>query len=115
MRELKRTADINVYTKSNDRYFAWTAYILFFLPVIFSKSALCTCHMRNAMKLHLMDLVGAGMLAIGILFRNTGSSILLIFIALALLGGVILIASLITKMYLIFYSIQGQSVSLPLR
>ena len=107
----------NICYRLKERYYTWTSYILFFLPLLFSPhSEFVRTHTKNAILLNAMDLFAVSFLLLGIYFGSKVSyNIMLLFIFITLIGITMLSVSMITKIYLMICSIRGEKITLPIR
>lgn len=114
---------INVYEEKNSkqslpqsRYYAWTAYIIFFLPFIINpKDEFVDYHTNNAIKLLMLDIISFIMIALGLAVKSITNLFLTMVSLTFIVGAIILLcATTITKIYMIYQSIKGQYTELPI-
>lgn len=98
------------------RYYAWTAYLIFFLPFIINpKDEFVDYHTNNAIKLLMLDIISFIMIALGLAIKSVSSLFLTIASVTFIVGAIILLcATTVTKIYMIYQSVQGKYTELPI-
>ena len=94
--------------------YAWLSYILFFIPMLInSTSPFVRPHANEGLEINIFDFVGLVLLLVGALVQTTIASVHFLMIIFVLVGAGLLILTTITKIYMIWATIKGETVTTP--
>lgn len=106
----------NTQDLPQSRSYAWIAYIIFFVPYIISPNdEFVSLHTHNAIRLLVLDAISLFMVVMGIAFGQVVNLFFTIISLALIIGGVVMLsASLVAKVYLIYKSINGKYQEVPI-
>ena len=90
------------------RGFAWLAYILFFIPLLFNRNnRFVRIHANEGLELNIMEILGALLMLPMFLLKDLTGTLQLVVTIIALVGGILLTASLLTIIPMMISSLLG--------
>lgn len=99
---------------SETRNIAWLAYILFFIPLLINKTSPFVRHHANeGLEINIFDAIGAVLLILGAVVKTSIAWLQLLMIIFTVIGFVLIVLTTVTKLYMIFSTLRGKSVSTP--
>lgn len=94
--------------------YAWLSYILFFIPMLINaNSPFVRHHANEGLEVNIFDFVGLVLLLVGALVQTTIASVHFLMIIFVLVGAGLLILTTITKIYMIWATLKGETVTTP--
>ena len=93
---------------------AWLSYILFFIPLLFMrKNAFVRHHANEGLELNIIDILGIALFLVPNYIKSTNQYIIHLLPIAKIVGIVLVAVSLLTKLFLIIFSLAGKEASSP--
>ena len=90
------------------RGFAWLAYILFFIPLLFNRNnRFVRIHANEGLELNIIEILGTLLMLPMFLLKDLTGTLQLIITIIALVGGILLAASILTIIPMMISSLLG--------
>lgn len=94
--------------------YAWLAYILFFIPLLInSKSPFVRHHANEGLEINIFDAIAGILLVLGAVLPQNIEWVYLLAIIFTFIGFGLFTLTIITKIYMIYSTLQGKTKSTP--
>ncbi|MBQ2864048.1 MAG: hypothetical protein IJE91_01120 [Clostridia bacterium] len=94
--------------------YAWLSYILFFIPMLINaNSPFVRHHANEGLEINIFDFIGLTLLLVGALVQTTVAAVHFLMIIFTLVGIGLLVLTTITKIYMIWATLKGETVTTP--
>lgn len=93
---------------------AWLAYLLFFIPLLFKPKSQFVRHSANeGLLINIVDIIGIVCIVCGAMITSSVLVTQGLLLALSIIGWILLILTTVTKIFMIIVTLSGKCVSTP--